>query len=809
MNNFLRSSLTSATLLACILFILNPMHVQGQSPPDMTISVNPGDTSSWTIDEKIFGKFIEHNGKDVYPGLYSQHLANSSFERWYHQGNEPWQTRTAILYQNTPEHDNLPYPWELQRDAPSSMEHLSGGNHSERFQRIQVTGDSPGGIRQRTVLPDQRTLAYDVHLYSRGTIDSAKIRLETVTGEVLLSKSLAIDTVWTKDTLSFELDGIFTGRYQNSRFGKYALGIMIEGDGYLDLDGLRLMSGDAVRGKYNPTTLEYIDKYNVTSIRWPGGNWASAYHWEDGVGPIKDRPVRNNLAWGGLESNFMGTNEFLEFCEIAGITPYLNIGFNPTIGPEEAADWVEYVNGSTDTEMGQLRAEHGHPEPYNVKHWQVGNEVYGSYQIGHTTADDFAERFVKHYKAMKEVDPDIRVVAAGIDPLYRNYDTDWNRTVFGIAGDSVDGIDIHRYVRGVVLDSNREGWDEDEYLRNMVAFPTLYERYVIGTVRTWAERYDRPDMIINVGEWNLQAVISAGWERPNYPTMAHASFVAGLFNVFMRQGDAVRYSYQRDNTLFYRPFPIDFRPVNPGNYVSKYYAEPFVESDMEFQNVYVNNTSPTFFMEQAGIRQNDTDNVPFVDASAIRSSDGSKLYLFLTNRSIQYSFTSEINLHQNWKTNQSVSMVYLVSSDPFNRQTSWTNRNGFSVDKFTQTLDSDNKMEVSLDPASVLRLEMDIEKATSIASNDPELPNKVLLETNYPNPFNPQTTIPYVLPKATKVTLEVYNAIGQRVETLVDTYQNAGSHEVQWDAGAHSSGIYYYKLTAGDETHVETMSLIK
>ncbi len=803
-------SIKSIFTLAFALMVLFPVLALGQTS-DLTISVNPDDTSSWTIDEKIYGKFIEHNGKDVYPGLYAQHLANSSFERWFHLGDQIWQKRTAVLYQNTPNTDGIAYPWEPDPYDNSTKEMRTEDSvaHANHYQRIEVSGGNRGGVRQRTALPDQRTQVYKFHMFTRGTIDSASIRLESLLGdEVYVSKTVAIDSTWRKDTLTLDLNGTYTGRYNNSTFGKYALGIVIEGDGYLDVDGTRLMSGDAIRGKYNPTTIEYIDEYNVTSIRWPGGNWASAYHWMDGVGPIQQRPVKHNLAWGGLESNFMGTQEFLEFCEIAGITPYLNIGFNPSIGPEEAADWVEYVNGSTDTEMGQLRAEHGHPEPYNITHWQVGNEVYGSYQIGHTNAEDFARQFVDYYQAMKAVDSDIKVVAAGIDPLYTNYDEDWNRKVFSIAGENMDGIDIHRYVNGVVLDKNRDGWDENEYLRNMVAFPTQYEKHVIDRVMSWAEAYDRPDMIINVGEWNLQAKVNSGWPRPNYPTMAHASFVAGMFNVFMRNGDAVKYSYQRDNTLFYRPFPIDLRPVNPGNYVSKYYAQPFTETDNSWHSVYVTNDSPSFFMRQAGVHQTDTENVPYVDATAIRSHSGNKLYLFLTNRSIQYSFDANVELHRNWKVNQDVSFVKIYSDDPFSRQTSWTNRNGFNIQKYTQSPDNNN-MQITLEPTSVYRLEMDVENSTPIAGVNPNLPTKLSLDDNYPNPFNPSTTIPYALPEATDVKLEVFNAVGQRVATLVNGRKQAGRYKVTWNADGHSSGVYYYKLTASSKTEVAPMTLVK
>jgi alpha-N-arabinofuranosidase len=442
-----------------------------------------------------------------------------------------------------------------------------------------------------------------------------------------------------------------------------------------------------------------------------------------------------------------------------------------------------------------------------VKNWQVGNETYGPYQEGHTDAQDFAQRFVNHYQAMKEVDPDIKIIASGIDPLYVDYDENWNKTLFQIAGNNVDGVDIHRYVRGIVDDSKRNGWDPDIYMRNLVNFATMYEEHVIKEVRQSANERGVNDILINVGEWNLQPIVSSGWDRADYPTMAHAAFVAGMFNAFTRQGDAVQYSYQRDNTLFYRPFPIDTRPVNPGNYVSKYYAEPFTH-DMDWHQVDLSSDSPTFFAEAAGIRQKDTPNVPYVDASAIRSENGDKLYVFVTNRSLQDAYDLNVSVHEDWEI-QSAHQVMLSSTDPFREQTSWTSRNGFSLDSGAVQM-NENATTVTMAAASVVRLEMDVENTvTSIADGDSDLPRKVGLGQNYPNPFNPTTTIPYTLPSATNVKIEVFNVMGQRVTTLLDRRQQAGHHSVSWNAENMSSGVYYYKLTTGGETRIQSMTLVK
>lgn len=112
----------------------------------------------------------------------------------------------------------------------------------------------------------------------------------------------------------------------------------------------------------------------IPLMRWPGGNYVSNYHWQDGVGPVAERPKRIELAWlGRPETNAFGTNEFLELCEANGWEAYicLNMGSGTY---EEALAWVEYCNGTGDTYWANLRRKHGREESWGVKYWGLGNE---------------------------------------------------------------------------------------------------------------------------------------------------------------------------------------------------------------------------------------------------------------------------------------------------------------------------------------------------------------------------------------------------------------------------------------------------
>ena len=162
-------------------------------------------------------------------------------------------------------------------------------------------------------------------------------------------------------------------------------------------------SPQAGEGGFRKDVIAGTKELGVSLVRWPGGNFVSGYHWMDGIGDRSLRPMRKDLAWGDLESNQVGTDEFLHWAKLAGVEPYICI--NAGTGTlDEARDWVEYVNGK-DTHFASLRAKNGHPEPYGVKYWGLGNEIDGDWQIGHKNAEDYGKFALEAAKMMKWADP--------------------------------------------------------------------------------------------------------------------------------------------------------------------------------------------------------------------------------------------------------------------------------------------------------------------------------------------------------------------------------------------------------------------
>ena len=163
---------------------------------------------------------------------------------------------------------------------------------------------------------------------------------------------------------------------------------------------------------FRKDVIEAVRRLRPPVLRWPGGNFVSGYHWTDGIGPKENRPRRMELAWRTEESNRFGTDEFLAFCEAVGAEPYLCVNMG-TGTMDEAMAWVEYCNGTGDTEWANRRRENGHEEPYRVRYWGLGNEMYGPWQIGQKTAEDYVKEARQWAKVLTWTDPSIELVSCG------------------------------------------------------------------------------------------------------------------------------------------------------------------------------------------------------------------------------------------------------------------------------------------------------------------------------------------------------------------------------------------------------------
>ena len=222
---------------------------------------------------------------------------------------------------------------------------------------------------------------------------------------------------------------------------------------------------------FRQDVLDLIREIGVPIVRYPGGNFVSGYTWEDGVGPVEDRPRRLDLAWRSTEPNLVGTNEFVQWAKRAGAEVNLAVNLG-TRGIDAACNLLEYCNHPGGTAWSDLRISHGFPEPHAIPVWCLGNEMDGRWQIGHKTADEYGRLAAETAIAMKRVDPTIELVACGSSHAQMPTYPDWEATVLDHTYEYVEYLSLHTYYRN--LDGNlgtflAQSLDMDAYIRTVAA----------------------------------------------------------------------------------------------------------------------------------------------------------------------------------------------------------------------------------------------------------------------------------------------------------------------------------------------------
>lgn len=198
--------------------------------------------------------------------------------------------------------------------------------------------------------------------------------------------------------------------------------------------------------------LELVRELGVTVVRYPGGNFVSGYRWEDGVGPVEARPRRRELAWMATETNHFGTNEFMDWCRLAGIEPMMAVNLG-TRGPADAADFLEYCNQPAGTALADLRRSHGYPKPHDIRLWCLGNEMDGPWQMGHCDAREYGRRAREAAKLMRYPDanrtsspePDIEFVACGSSSRTMPTFGQWELDMLSECYEQVHHVSLHTY----------------------------------------------------------------------------------------------------------------------------------------------------------------------------------------------------------------------------------------------------------------------------------------------------------------------------------------------------------------------------
>ena len=373
---------------------------------------------------------------------------------------------------------------------------------------------------------------------------------------------------------------------------------------------------------FRSDVLGLLKQMKISVLRWPGGNFVSNYHWRDGVGAREGRPTRGEIAWGGLESNRFGTNEFIDYCRELGAAPYicLNMGSGTL---EEALAWVEYSNSDRPTALAQQRKEDGSPEPYGVRYWALGNEMYGEGQVGSLSPQEYVAEAKRWARALKRVDPTVQLVSCG-----KNGWSNWDMYVIDRLAGLVDMHSVHIYT------------GSDDYWTNVLA-PHNAERAIDVTsaaLRRAAYKQGLPQApTIAYDEWNVwfREMTQGLEERFN---ISDALAVATYLNIFVRNCRWVKMANlaQLVNAIA----PIVTTPteaiVQPIFYPFLWHSQGHLDAAVD---VYVDGPvvdAPSEHLSRWPHKVSDLGPFNLVDATATVDSVASKLAITLVNRSEQF-----------------------------------------------------------------------------------------------------------------------------------------------------------------------------
>jgi alpha-N-arabinofuranosidase len=410
-------------------------------------------------------------------------------------------------------------------------------------------------------------------------------------------------------------------------------------------DGIWTADGTELR----EDTVDLIKQLNPPMIRYPGGNFASGYHWEDGIGPKSDRPQRHDAAWQAEESNQVGTDEFLTFCELIGTEPCLVV--NDGSGtPEEAARWVAYCNSPPNTEDGLKRSANGHHDPYNVKYWGIGNEVWGAWQIGTTNAAEYVKRLNRFILAMKAVDPSIKIIAVGNHPLTDSTDdpaAQWNRELLEKAGDQIDYLSWHIY------QPEKEGWQEDaddtEVFKSICAAPLDIQTYIERIYNQILSAGLQNRVTQALDEWNVWLPPKQGETSMHHVTytMRDALYVASTLATLYRNCNTVGIA-----NLAQLVNVLPLIQTNDETAIATTIYYPFIFfAQMLSQVMNLQVSSTTFNSLPMGPNIMAHKNVPYLDAVASMDEKCEKLTAIFINRDpirrmqVTVRFNLESSLH--------------------------------------------------------------------------------------------------------------------------------------------------------------------
>ena len=372
-----------------------------------------------------------------------------------------------------------------------------------------------------------------------------------------------------------------------------------------------------------------VKELDVPMVRYPGGNFVSAYNWEDGIGPKEQRPVRLDLAWHTSESNQVGVHEFADWCEAADTKMMLAVNLGSR-GLDAARNFVEYVNHPGGSYWSDLRKANGREAPWDVKLWCLGNEMDGPWQVGHKSADEYGHLANETAKALRAFDSSLELIVCGSSNARMPTYPQWEATVLDHTYDAIDHISLHMYFA-----------NQEKNTANFLALSHELDEYigaVAGVIQfIKAKKRSKKDVYISFDEWNVwyhsraadRAILGGqeGW--PHAPALLEDAYnfedvlmVGLIVNTFIRRADVVKIACiaQLVNVIA----PIMTEPGGEAWRQTIYY--PYY-----FASRFGRGTALDLKIDVPGYDTDAAKNVGYADVAGVDNGDGT-VTLFAVNR---------------------------------------------------------------------------------------------------------------------------------------------------------------------------------
>ncbi len=465
--------------------------ISGRELGQAKVAINAEKTGA-PVSKYIYGQFIEHLGRCIYQGIWAEMLEDRKFFWPVGEGESPWKPVGAARLV------------KMDKVKPFTGAHTP---------RVTLDGRAEGGIVQEALALVEGK-EYVGRVVLAGDAAAAPVRVSLIWGDgpdkrqTVEVKELGAE--YATHPITFKA-GAST---ENAR-----LEVVSSGRGSFKVGTVSIMPADNVEG-FRPEVLALLKELDAPVYRWPGGNFVSGYNWRDGIGDRDRRPPRKNPAWQGVEHNDVGVHEYLDLMRILGSDPYITV--NSGLGDAAmAVDELLYVNGPADSPMGKVRAANGHPEPWGVKFWSVGNEMYGSWQLGHMPLADYVRKHIQFSVAMKAADPSIKIVAVGATGT-------WDETMLAEASNHMDYLSEHFYVA-----------DKPGLLSHVSQAPAEVRRIADAhrEYRKTIPSLKLKEVPVALDEWNYWYGPEVYGEIGTQYFLEDALGVAAAFNEYARQSD--------------------------------------------------------------------------------------------------------------------------------------------------------------------------------------------------------------------------------------------------------------------------------